>query len=310
MNRVRHRLAPLVISLFAGAAMSGCSLTIDDVTGKGIGAVCSVSPECHAGTCVDGLCTAPCSGNIDCPAPSECIQQACALPLRVSALWEGFIFSDEGWNVVHHDAMSYAATKLPYLKWDYQEGVSTDMPGEIGKAVDERVHAGAQVIVGDSFGQQADLLKAADLNPGVKFLVGGGSTSNGRNLVAFYAYYEQAWYAAGKLAASKTKKRLGVIVDVVTPEQVREANAFALGARSVNPDLVVEVAWIGFWLDYNTQPIFDYHGEKLFREELLAARLIDSGCEVIVHNSDVQRAVRYVDNKVSSGEVSGGLDLR
>lgn len=305
MNRVHDRLAPLLISLLLGAAVSGCSITIDDVTGRGVGALCSASSDCHAGACVDGLCTAPCAYDVDCPAPSECIQQACAVPLRVSALWEGVVANDEGWNVVHHEAMQYAATKLPYLKWDYKENVSTAVPGEIGRVVDERIHAGAQVIIGDSFGQQDDLLNAADRHPGVKFLVAGGSTSNGRNLVSFYAYYEQAWYAAGKLAASKAKKRVGVIVDAVTPEQVREANAFALGARSVNPDLIVEVAWIGFWLDYNTQPLFEYHGEMLFREELLAARLIDSGCEVIAHNSDVQRTVRYVDRKVSSGAVSG-----
>ncbi len=231
------------------------------------------------------------------------------MPVHAAALWEGVVSGGEGWNLTHQEGMTYAAAELPWLSWVYEENVSSAEVGLIGAHVDSQIAAGAAVIVANSYNQQADLLAAADKHPDIKFLLGGGTVSNGRNLVSFYSFFEQAWFTAGMVAALRAKKRIGMIVDLVTPDQVRAVNAFALGARSINPELVVQVEWIGFWLDYNTLPTFDYKGHKLYREELLTARMIESGCEIIAHHSDNQRAVRYVEAKTKAGEVSGVLSI-
>lgn len=304
---VRLALGASVWALLAGSA--GCSLSVDDLSGAGIGARCNVDTECHAGFCDEGVCAASCTADADCPAPAGCFDDRCALPLHAAALWEGVVSGGEGWNLTHQEGMTYAASQLPYLSWVYEENISSAEVGTIATEVDRQIASGASVIVANSYNQQADLMVAADMHPDVKFLVGGGSASNGRNLVSFYSYFEQAWFTAGKVAALRAKKRIGMIVDLVAPDQVRAVNAFALGARSINPDIVVQVEWLGFWLDYNAVPTFDYHGTKLFREELLTARMIEGGCEIIAHNSDNQRAVRYVESKTMAGAVSGVLSI-
>jgi hypothetical protein len=309
-------MAAPVVRLALGASLwatvgatPACTLSIDDLGGVGIGASCTQDAECHAGFCDDGVCAASCASDADCPAPAACYEDRCALPLHAAALWEGVVSGGEGWNLTHQEGMQYAASQLPYLSWVYEENISSAEAGAIAVEVDRQVASGASVIIANSYNQQAHLLLAADEHPDVKFLLGGGTISNGRNLVSFYSYFEQAWFTAGKVAALRAKNRIGMIVDLVAPDQVRAVNAFALGARSINPELVVQVEWIGFWLDYNAVPTFDYQGTKLYREELLTARMIESGCEIIAHNSDNQRTVRYVEAKTKAGALNGVLSV-
>ena len=93
------------------------------------------------------------------------------------------------------------------------------------------------------------------------------------------------------------KDRLGVISAFINPETVFDVNAFTLGARTVKPNIVVEVRHMGFWFDINDTPTYSYtHSNgsvrQYFREEYLAALMIDSGCEVIAHIGNTQRTVR------------------
>jgi basic membrane protein A and related proteins len=284
-------------------AAADCSLAVEsDVTGTGIGALCAANADCHAGVCDAGLCTAPCVVDAECPDASRCFVNKCALPLRVSALWEGVVTGGEGWNSSHQDGMNDAAKALPYLVWDYREEIVADEPGRVSTAIDQSVAAGAQVIIANSYNHQDEVVASADVYPGVVFLIAGGTKSNGRNVNSYYAHLEQSLYIAGKVAALKTTtRRLGIISGLVTPEQVRNTNAFLLGARSIDPTIVVEVSWIGFWNDYQTEPTYTFEGRRLFREELLAARLLASGCDVIMSQSDNQRAVRYVEALVKGG---------
>jgi basic membrane lipoprotein Med (substrate-binding protein (PBP1-ABC) superfamily) len=285
------------------AAAADCSLAVEDeVTGTGIGTLCAANADCHAGVCDAGLCTAPCVADSECPAPSRCFAGKCALPLHVSALWEGVVTGGEGWNSSHQDGMNDAAKSLPYLVWDYREEVVADVPGKVSAAIDEAAAAGARVVIANSYNHQDEVMERADAHPDVVFLIAGGTVANGRNVNSYYAHLEQSLYIAGKVAALKTTtRRLGIISGLVTPEQVRDTNAFILGARSIDPAIVVEVTWIGFWNDYQTEPSYTFEGRRLFREELLAARLIASGCDVIMSQSDNQRAVRYVEALVKGG---------
>ena len=301
---LRQLVSTLALSVVCGA-VGGCSPS-SALEGGGIGAVCSADAECHAGSCdASGLCTAPCGSDGDCPAPAACFTGSCAVPLQVTGLWDGVVSGKEGWAYAFHKGLKNTAAKLPYVRWNYEENVNNSTPGVVESAIDRHVKEGSTVIIGNSYDQQAIMLDKADTYPDVKFLLGGaGSAVNGKNFVSFSGEAPQAMYTAGKLAATKAKKRIAFIIDLVTPGEVRLMNAFTLGALSVNPKIIVEVAWIGFWLDFNSTPTYEYKGEKLFREELLAARLIDSGCEIVGHNSDSQRAVRYIEAKVNSGAVS------
>ena len=69
--------------------------------------------------------------------------------------------------------------------------------------------------------------------------------------------------------------------------------------RSVNPDIKVEVRWLGFWFD--ADPQHDQFDEKL--EVQLANRAIDSGCDVIIANLDNELSYDAVERaRVEEGK--------
>jgi basic membrane protein A len=185
---------------------------------------------------------------------------------------------------------------------------------DIAQKTEEVVARGAQVIVANSFSQRDAVLKIAPdyIDRGVKFLTCAGFEVR-ENVGSYFGYMEQAWYVAGRIAATRAQKnppRLGIIASFITPEVVRHINAFALGAQSQNPSTLVEVRFLGFWFDYNENPSFPYQGsfmqqsENLFGEELLTARLIESGCEIIAHQADSQRSNKAVDRWLQKGWLS------
>jgi len=308
---VRLRFAPLLV-----LSLVGCSLIVDaDARGRGIGALCAANDDCHAGTCDEGICVAPCSAHADCPAPSRCFGGKCELALEVGALWVGVVAGGEGWTLTHHEGLSAAGKELPYVNWTFKENV-VPFTGGIGTSVDEMVKSGRRVIIANSLSQRDEILAKAAQYPNVSFLTCAGYVSNGRNLTSYTAHSEQAWYVAGKVAAAKTANgRLGFIGSYITPEVVRHINAFYLGARSINPTIALEVNWLGFWYDYKTSPEYTFsHAtltgglvEKVYREELLAYRLIEDGCDVIAHGADNQRAVRLVERLHKDGRLPGAV---
>lgn len=293
-------------------SLVGCSVIVDaDARGRGIGALCTASDECHAGFCDDGICVAPCTAASECPAPSQCFAGKCQRGLKATALWVGVVAGGEGWTLTHHEGMTAAAKQLPYLSWNHKQNI-VPFNGSIGAGVDEAVRSGSQVVIANSFSQRDEILKKAEQYPNVTFLTCASYTSNGKNAMSYTAHSEQAWYVAGKVAALKSvNKRLGYIGSFITPEVVRHINAFFLGARSVDPAVVLEVNWLGFWFDYNDQPRYSFthttltggKPEAVYREELLAYRLLEDGCDVVAHGADNQRAVRLIERLDEAGRL-------
>ncbi len=316
----------LALAAFALAAANCSALVDSDIAPGGIGAACSQPSDCHAGTCdAGGLCTADCSSNAECPAPTQCFARACQRPLRVAAMWVGVAAGGEGWTLTHEQGMRDAAAGLPYLSWSKKENVVGDEA--IGQAIDEFVAGGADVVIANSFSQRDATLKKADAYPNVKFLVCQGYSSNGRNADSYGAHGEQPWWVAGQVAGTKTlglggAHRIGFVGSFITPESVRHVAAFYLGAKSVDPKVTLEVQWMGFWSDLSKGAQFDYtvkaghegRGEtagetkRYFYEQLLARRLIDHGATVVGHGADNQRVVKLVEDLALPGVYSVSND--
>lgn len=304
----RHWL--LATTMMATAA---CSLVVnDEIKPVGIGGVCTTDDQCQAGSCSNGLCVASCNNDANCPAPTRCFANQCQKPLKVAGLWVGVVAGGEGWTLTHHEGMQEAAAKHPYLNWYARENV-LPFTGDIGKAVDEAVlNEKVDVVIANSYSQRDELLEKAAQYPNVKFMSCASYRSNGTNANSYSAHEEQAWYIAGRVAASKLgpKKRLGYVGSLITPEVVRHTTAFFLGAKSIEPDVKLEMQWIGFWYDYKTAPSYVYKGpltndveERVFREELLTYRLLEAGAEVIGHGADNQRVVRLVERLTKAGKI-------
>jgi len=95
----------------------------------------------------------------------------------------------------------------------------------------------------------------------------------------------QGWYLAGIVAGKMTKNnKLGYIAPYPIPEVVRNMNAFALGARSVNPEVTVKPIWIFTWVD----PV---------KERDAAIALAEAGCDVIARESDSTEADKLAEER-------------
>jgi basic membrane lipoprotein Med (substrate-binding protein (PBP1-ABC) superfamily) len=181
----------------------------------------------------------------------------------------------------------------------------------MASAIEDFAAWGANVIIANSFDHVPQADKGAEDHPDITFLVCSGQKKE-PNMGSFFGNLEQAWFVAGRLAARKTRtKRLGFIGSYVTPEVVRHLNAFALGARSEDLEIKVEIRWLGFWYDPDfASPQFEYTPKhmgskakktKMTGEEYLIAKLVDSGADVIGHQLDNQLVSRYVSKHTDAG---------
>ena len=288
--------------------LSACSLALDTSVKKAVGESCVADTDCQAAKCLlssiapedkVGICSTRCNVKEDCPAPSQCVKQQCMMPLTVGVAMTGAPSDLEGWTVAHNDSLQEASDALGYLKLERLFGLT---PGNVLKEVKDLATRN-YVVIGNTVDYGDDFVAAAKILPDNKFLVvndGVRYEYPGRtpNFSTYWVHREQAWYVAGKVAASIGKKRLGVISAFINPDCIRDVNAFTLGARSVNPSIVVEVRHMGFWFDINTLPTYEYpvgSGTKYFREEYLTRMMWESGVEVIAHIGNTQRSVKLID---------------
>ena len=92
-------------------------------------------------------------------------------------------------------------------------------------------------------------------------------------------------YLLGVLAGKTTKSNtLGIVGSFPIPEVIRNIDAFALGARSVNPKAVVKVIWVDTWYDPG-------------KERQAAEALIAQGADVLGQNTDSPAVVQVAEQR-------------
>ena len=115
-------------------------------------------------------------------------------------------------------------------------------------------------------------VKLAQEHPDVTFLHCGGlfdDKSHPKNLGSYFGFIDECQYLSGIVAGHATKsKKLGFVAGKAIPQVRRNVNAFALGARSVDPTITVTVIFNGDW----SMPV---------KEAESANMLIDSGVDVM-----------------------------
>lgn len=135
---------------------------------------------------------------------------------------------------------------LPSITTAYVEAVAE---ADVEATVDQLVADGCNVIFGTSFGFGDGLLAAAERYPDVIF---GHATGVERapNVLTYMADFYQVYYINGLIAGALTESGLiGYVAAFPIPEVKRHINAFALGAKEVNPDATVSVRWLYNWVD-------------------------------------------------------------
>lgn len=263
----------------AVAVGASCERFADGKIGSGLGTACTADASCQASSCVDGVCVIPCPTDPgeSCPDGTVCAGEHCHVPLAVGFIYPGQIAQEE-YTLSFDRGRADVKDSLAYASVAYLEDVAS--APALNDAASTFLAQDRFVMVGVSPGYGPLLADFAAQHPEATLFV-AGSRETRDNLVAFDARTYQAYYLAGIAAGSKsTSRRLGMIGSTFSPATVAAINGFALGARSVDPTIVVELVWIGAPHDAEP-PVQGKSRERVFTESLIA-----NGADVIAHTLD------------------------
>lgn len=165
----------------------------------------------------------------------------------------GFIYvgakDDFGWNQAHAEGAAEIA-KLPGVKLVEQASVpETKEVQEVMRSMIEQ--DGAKIIFPTSFGYfNPHVLEMAKQFPDVQFFHCSTLWEEGMptNVGNYYADTDEGQFIAGRIAAQTSKSgKLGFVAAKPVNPVLRNINGFIMGARSVKPDMKMQVIFTGDW---------------------------------------------------------------
>ena len=180
----------------------------------------------------------------DTTAPEDTAAEETAPAVKVGVVYLGTP-GDEGWTYAHEQGILQLESELG-IQVTRLENIPE---GDSTASFEQLARDGYNLIIGTSFGYMDPMLEVAGKYPDACFQhVSGYKT--GANMGNLFGAMEEARYLSGIAAAKASKSgKLGYVAAFPIPEVVRGLNAFTLGARSVNPDATVQVAWTSTWYD-------------------------------------------------------------
>ena len=145
---------------------------------------------------------------------------------------------------------------------------------------------GCTIIFADSFGHESFLMKAAEEHPEVQFCHATGTQAHTAGLANFhnaFAHIYEGRYLAGVVAGLKLKEmmdadstivpKMGYVGAFTFAEVISGYTSFYLGAKSIVPEVTMDVKFTGSWYDEA-------------KEKQAAQSLIDNGCVLISQHAD------------------------
>lgn len=190
---------------------------------------------------------------------------------------------DVGWTKQHDVARRAMEAAFPgKIKVVTVEGVAQTQDAE--RVFRDLAVQGNKLIFGTSFSHMSPMLKVAQAMPKTTFELCSGIRTL-KNMGAFEARYYEGTYLAGIVAGKMTKSNvLGFIGGFPVPDVLGPANAFLLGARSVNPKVTCKVIWLSSWYDPG-------------KERDAANALISEGADVMASMTDTPTTIQVGEEK-------------
>lgn len=181
------------------------------------------------------------------------------------------------------------------------DAVLSISPEEVNEQIETFVDEDYTVIIGTSQDYVEAFRRSSDQHPHVRFLVVSGF-DHGPNIGSYSGRLYQVMYIFGTVAGSVTETgTVGVIGAVAVPEMVLHVNAFTRGVRSVDPDAVVVVEWLGDW--YSTEELPEEH-------DIVDDLVTRSGADVVLYTTDTLSPMAHIcemqDGDSSNGEFPDG----
>lgn len=219
-------------------------------------------------------------------------------PAEAAAVKVGFIF-------LHDENSTYDLNFINAAKEACEEAgveyvLKTNIPegNECYETAADLVDQGCNIVFADSFGHEDFMIQAAKEFPEVQFCHATGTKAHTENLAnyhnAFASIYEGRFLAgvaagmklneikeAGKLKGDVPK--MGYIGAYTYAEVISGYTSFYLGAKSICPDVVMDVKFTGSWYDETA-------------EKEAAQALIDGGADLISQHADSMGAPTACEN--------------
>jgi len=191
--------------------------------------------------------------------------------LKVAVLLPGKV-DDVSWNQALYDGMKrIEAEMVDSLDVTYVEEVYE--VADIEPALMDFASSGYDLIFGHGFQFMEPIIKVAEQFPDVNFALGTGYKTL-PNTCVYDVHLAQGGYLMGTLAASVSKTgKIGVIGGADVSEIYRGHEAYKLGAKTVNPNVVIQEFYTGDWRD-----------SAKAKEGALG--MYDSGVDIIWHSGD------------------------
>ena len=186
-----------------------------------------------------------------------------------------------GWNASNYEGILAACNKLG-AKLVVRDHVA-ERSGECLKAVRNLAGQGCKLIILASYSYPEEIRPFANEFPNVSF-INMASKSYNPNMATYFPRMYQGRYLSGALAGIRsTSGVIGYVAAMPNAEVLRGINAFLLGARRINPNARVVVAWTNAWEDPE-------------RERHLAERLIhEAGADLITYHQDDMAAAEAAE---------------
>jgi basic membrane protein A len=188
----------------------------------------------------------------------------------------GFIYvgptGDHGWTYRHdigrQDVEKHFGDKV---ETTFIESVKYGPDSE--RAIRAMAKSGADIIFATSFGYMEPMLKVAKEFPNVKFEHATGYKQS-KNMSSYGLRLYQARHVQGVIAGMMTKtNKICYVGAFPIPEVIREINTYYLGAKSVNPDVDIDIVWVNTWYDPG-------------KEAEAAKVMIAEGCDMVAQHTD------------------------
>lgn len=187
---------------------------------------------------------------------------------RVALLTPGPI-SDQAWNQRAYEGLMRIRDSLGAQI----SHVETATPAQFEENFRAYGAKGFDLVFGHGSEFQDAALRVSAEFPKTVYVTTGGNTAAG-NAVGMEFAFEEGSYVAGMVAGAVTKSNtIGCIGGTELPPVKRSFDAFADGAKAINPKIRVLVAYIGNWEDASAG-----------REQAIAQ--IGRGADVIFGNAD------------------------
>ncbi len=187
-----------------------------------------------------------------------------------------------GYTYAHHNGITTAMEAIG-LSTETNLKIIDNVPEDdeqVRTAIEQLAGQGCDIIFGISFGYINAFAEAAEEYPDIVFCHATGYLSNDTNFNNYFGRIYQARYLAGIAAGYKSleigNNNIGYVSAWGTEyaETCSGINAFAMGARSVNPDAVVHVDEIYTW------------GDQELERQAAEVLISTYGCGIIAQHCD------------------------